>query len=55
VICDGEVVRRVSDLEYKDNQAEITFKPTTCRTLSLRIRESYGPSPAIRELAVYSR
>jgi len=55
IVCDGEIVQRVSNLEYRDNRAEVTFRPTICKTFSLRIRESYGSSPAIREIAVYSR
>lgn len=55
ILCDGKGVRRVTDLEYRDNRAEVTFRPTECATIALKIRESYGASPAIREIGAYAK
>ena len=55
IICDGRIVKRVSDLRYRGGRAEMSLPPTSCKTLSLKIRESYGASPGIREIGVYGR
>jgi hypothetical protein len=53
VVCDGKVVLSVRKAAYVDNRFVVTFPATSCKTVVLRITGSYGPSPAIRELALY--
>ncbi|MCM8535202.1 MAG: ThuA domain-containing protein [Lentisphaeraceae bacterium] len=53
IILDGKKVHSVNSAKYKDSIFKIKIPKTKCKTLSLKINESYGPSPAIRELEVY--
>ncbi len=55
ILLNGRRVKRVNNLRYLNNRAQITLKPAICRTITLRINEYYGGSPAIRELEVYSK
>jgi HEAT repeat protein len=54
VICDGKVVKKVEDAQYKDNVLTLAFPPTDCATVELKITGYYSRSPAIRELGIYS-
>lgn len=54
IVCDGTTVRSLRQAEYYENRLTVTFPPTACSNLELVITGSYGPSPAIRELGVYS-
>jgi len=53
ILCDDRVVRSVKDAWYENNQFAVTFTPTKCTTLELKITGGYGPSPAIRELEIF--
>ncbi len=53
IVCDGKVVLSVEKATYVDNRFVVTFPATSCKTVTLHITGSYGPSPAIRELALY--
>jgi HEAT repeat protein len=55
ILCDDRVVLSVEDAWYESNQFGVTFPPTTCTTLELKITGGYGPSPAIRELEIFGR
>jgi len=54
VLCDGKLVKSVRQAVYRDNLLVVTFPPTSCRTVELKITGRYGPSPAIRELEIYA-
>ena len=54
ITCDGATVRAVRQAEYHENRLVVTFPATPCSSLELAITGSYGPSPAIRELGIYS-
>lgn len=53
VICDGKVVKKVEDAQYKDNVLTLALPPTECGTVELKITGYHGRSPAIRELGIY--
>lgn len=52
VLADDRVVASVRDLRYEDNVATVVMDPVKTTTVELRITESHGPSPAIRELEI---
>lgn len=54
VLCDDRVVKKVENARYQQNLLTLEIPPTECTTLELKITGSYGPSPAIRELEIYS-
>jgi hypothetical protein len=43
----------VQGATFVDNRFVVTFPATSCKTVELHITGSYGPSPAIRELALF--
>jgi hypothetical protein len=53
VVCDGQTLERVLMAQYDDGRFALTFEPTECESLELRITGYYGQSPAIRELEVF--
>ena len=55
IIADGNVIHSVTNAVYADNVVTVFFESTKCKTIELKITESYGPSPAIRELELYSK
>jgi hypothetical protein len=55
VRCDDEVVKTVTNAQYRDNRLIVEFPPVTCDLLELWITAAHGPSPAIRELEVFEQ
>ena len=53
ILCDDKVVKKVENARYQNNLLTVTFPPTHCGALELRITGYYGGSPAIRELEIY--
>ena len=54
ILCDDKLVETVEDAWYESNQFAVTFPPTRCTSLELKITGYYGASPAIRELEIYN-
>ncbi len=54
ILCDDKVVKTVKDAWYESNQFAVTFPPTRCTSLELRITGYWGLSPAIRELEIFN-
>ncbi|MBI5394859.1 MAG: ThuA domain-containing protein [Verrucomicrobia bacterium] len=55
VICDGKVVKKIEDAQYKDNVLTLALPPTECEAVELKITGYYSRSPAIRELGIYGK
>ncbi len=55
VLADGKSIKTVRDARYADNLLVVSLPPTACKSLELKITDSYGQSPAIRELGIYGR
>jgi hypothetical protein len=53
VLCDGKVVKRVRDAQYRKNHLTVSLPPTACASVELKITGYYGGSPAIRELEIF--
>ncbi len=53
IVCDGKVVKSVTNAVYVNNLLALRLPDTQCRLLQLRITGYYGNSPAIRELELY--
>ncbi len=53
IVCDGKVVKSVTNAVYVNNLFTLRLPDTQCRLLQLRITGYYGNSPAIRELELY--
>lgn len=53
VLCNGEVVKTVTNAQYTDKVLLVSIPPTLCRTVELAISGYYAHSPAIRELEIY--
>lgn len=53
IVCDGKVVKTVTNAIYENNLLIVHLPDTVCDTLQLRITGYYGNSPAIRELELY--
>jgi HEAT repeat protein/type 1 glutamine amidotransferase len=53
IVCDERVVATVKGAVYEENELVVTFQPTRCTWLELKITGCYGASPAVRELEVY--
>ncbi|MBT4821143.1 MAG: hypothetical protein HN742_40140 [Lentisphaerae bacterium] len=53
VLCDGEMVKNVTNAQYTDRLLLVPIPPTLCRTVELAITGYYTHSPAIRELEIY--
>ena len=55
ILADGKLVKSVTNAIYKDNQLEVEIPPTEAGAIELRITGSYGASPAIREVELFTR
>ena len=53
ILCDGQLVKRVTNAVYQDNRLIVPLPETRCSSVELRITKYYGHSPAIRELEIY--
>jgi len=55
LVCDEALVADVADARYRNNVFETCFPPVPCRVLDLIIFQSYGSSPAVREIKLLAK
>ena len=53
IIADGKVIKSIKNARYKNNTLIIKVAQTELKSLQLKITQSHGPSPGIRELELY--
>ena len=55
VLCDGKIVKSVTDAQYdqRTNETLVSFPRCECSSLELKITGYFGRSPGIRELEIY--
>jgi hypothetical protein len=54
VLLDGQTAFSITNAHYSNNWFTLAFPAVSCQTVELKITGSHGPSPAIRELEIYS-
>lgn len=54
ILCDGLEIGHATHVKYQDNELIIAMPETPCSRVELKITGSYGGSPAMRELNLFS-
>lgn len=55
VLCDDKVVKNITGAQYENNWLTVEFPPVACSAVEMKITSCYGPSPAIREVEIYTK